>query len=294
MKYVSARLVGGLGNQLFGYFAGKYLAEKLNTELVLDDSQLIHNKHANSSIFDFSLEEKVRSEYGKLRLSQILDRVPTRSQFLDNVYSKYLKIHYSREIGYDPNLERATNGVTLIGYYQSYRYFFGIKKDSNKDRLLLKTQGGWFKGMLEQAYAQKPIIVHVRRGDYTKPANQDFGLLSRDYYLNGVASLRSIPGLENSEVWVFSDSLEQVKEEFGAAGKNYRFIDSDPSSSAAENLVLMSSGGGVITSNSTFSYWGGLLSEHQNVIAPNKWFQSRPDPLDLIPPTWIAQESIWK
>ena len=294
VKHVSARLVGGLGNQLFGYFAGKYLAEKLNTELVLDDSQLIHNMHVNSNIFDFSLEEKVRADYGKLRLSQTLDRIPTRSKCLDDIYSRYLGIHYSREIGYDPNLEKVSNGVTLIGYYQSYRYFFGLAKRSDKPRLLLKSPGDWFKRMQEQADSERPIIVHVRRGDYSKPANQEFGLLDRDYYLNGISLLRSVTGLENSEVWVFSDSLEQVVEEFGPAGKGYRFIDSDPASSAAENLVLMSSGGGVITSNSTFSYWSGLLSTHQNVIAPNKWFQSRPDPLDLIPPTWTTQESIWK
>ena len=294
MKHVSVRLVGGLGNQLFGYFAGKYLAEKLDTELVLDDSQLIHNNHANSNIFDFSLEEKVRVDHGKLRLSQILDRIPTRSEFLDDIYSRYLSIHYSREIGYDPNLEKVSNGATLVGYYQSYRYFFGVTKQLDKPRLQLKSPGDWFKVVQEQADSEKPIIVHVRRGDYSKPANQEFGLLSRDYYLNGISMLRSVPGLENSEVWVFSDSLEQVVEEFGPAGKRYRFIDSDPQSSAAENLILMSGGGGIITSNSTFSFWSGLLSEHQNVVAPNKWFQSRPDPLDLVPPTWIKQESIWK
>jgi hypothetical protein len=148
--------------------------------------------------------------------------------------------------------------------------------------------------MQEQAASEKPIIVHVRRGDYFKPANQDFGLLSHDYYMNGILLLRKVSGLEDSEVWVFSDSVEQVKEEFGPSGKSLRFIDSDPQSSAAESLVLMSSGGGVVTSNSTFSYWSGLLSEHQNVIAPTKWFQSRPDPLDLIPPNWTTQESDWK
>jgi hypothetical protein len=294
MKHVSVRLVGGLGNQLFGYFAGKYLAEKLSTEMVLDDSQLIHNKHVNSNIFDFLLDEKVRADHGKVRLSQVLDRIPVRSAFLDDIYSRYLSIHYSREIGYDPNLEKILNGVTLVGYYQSYRYFFGLTKQLEKPRLLLKSPGDWFKGMQEQAALEKPIIVHVRRGDYSKPANQEFGLLARDYYLNGISLLRSVLGLENSEVWVFSDSLEQVVEEFGPVGKDYRFIDSDPQSSAAENLVLMSSGGGVVTSNSTFSYWSGLFSQHQNVIAPSKWFQSRPDPFDLVPPTWTTQESIWK
>lgn len=294
VKHVSVRLVGGLGNQLFGYFAGKYLAEKLGTEMVLDDSQLIHNKHVNSNIFDFSLDEKVLADPGKLMLSQILDRIPVRSAFFDDIYSRYLSIHYSREIGYDANIEKVTGGVTLIGYYQSYRYFFGLTQRLGKPRLLLNSPGVWFKGMQEKAESEKPIIVHVRRGDLSKPANHYFGLLSRDYYLNSISLLRSITGLENSEVWIFSDSLEQAVEEFGPAGKGYKFIHSDPQSSAAENLVLMSSGGGVVTSNSTYSYWSGLLSEHQNVIAPNKWFQSRPDPLDLVPPTWATQESIWK
>lgn len=295
LKPVSARIVGGLGNQLFGYFAGRYLAEKLNTQLILDDSQLVHNQHSNSTIFDFVLKDcAVSADLKKLRISQTIDRIPPRSAFLDHLYSKYLGIHYSREIGFDPKLNDVSYGVTLIGYYQSYRYFFGTSYFKEGKKLSLVSPGKWFIDMENEINSTKPIVIHVRRGDYSKANNREFGLLNREYFMNGLEILQSRDEIGRSEIWVFSDSPDQVKSEFGQAGKDFRFISPDETSSAAENLLLMSKGKAIVTSNSTFSYWSALLSAHKNVIAPTKWFQSREDPLDLIPPTWTQLESTWQ
>jgi hypothetical protein len=295
LKPISARIVGGLGNQLFGYFAGRYLAEKLNTRLILDDSQLVHNQHSNSTIFDFELEDcTVSADQKKLRLSQIIDRIPPRSAFLDHLYSRYLGIHYSRQIGFDPTLQEVKYGATLIGYFQSYRYFYETSYFTKDKKLSLLNPGQWFLEMENEIKLAKPIVIHVRRGDYSKAINREFGLLNRDYFMNGIDTLRSRADLASSNVWVFSDSPEEVKSEFGQTGKDFRFIAQEPSSSAAENLLLMSKGKAIVTSNSTFSYWSALLSAHKNVIAPTKWFQSREDPLDLIPPTWTQLESTWQ
>jgi hypothetical protein len=295
LKPVSARIVGGLGNQLFGYFAGRYLSEKIKTRLILDDSQLVHNKHSNSTIFDFDLEDcTVRADQKTLRLSQLIDRIPPRTEFFDHLYSKYLGIHYSREIGFDPTLNEVNYGATLIGYYQSYRYFYGTSYFKEDKKLSLVSPGKWFLDLENEIGSTKPIVIHVRRGDYSKAINREFGLLNLDYFMNGLDILKSRAEIGSSEVWVFSDSLDEVKSEFGKAGKDFRFISPDQKSSAAENLLLMSKGKAIITSNSTFSYWSALLSAHKNVIAPSKWFQAKEDPLDLIPPTWTQLESTWQ
>jgi hypothetical protein len=135
--------------------------------------------------------------------------------------------------------------------------------------------------------------MHVRRGDYSKPENREFGMLSQEYFLDSLELLRNQAELRNTEVWVFSDSLEAVKAEFGKSGEHFRFVEPPVESTAAESLLLMANGAAIIGSNSTFSYWSALLSTHQNVIAPSKWFRSREDPVDLIPPNWSRQESVW-
>ena len=69
---VTVKLMGGLGNQLFGYFAGLYVAKNLETNLVLDVYQQKHNHHQGSSISDFHLE-------GQLNTSDIIGEFAFKS-----------------------------------------------------------------------------------------------------------------------------------------------------------------------------------------------------------------------
>jgi hypothetical protein len=99
--------------------------------------------------------------------------------------------------------------------------------------------------------------LHVRRGDYTLKINEDLGVLSSDYFMGAVEKGRRESLLADSEIWVFSDSIDEAKKDFGDYGKNFSYIKSPASSSAAETMMLMASGQANIVSNSTFSYLGG-------------------------------------
>ncbi len=294
MKPISVRIVGGLGNQLFGYFAGRYLAEKLGTDLILDDHQLIHNKHSKSSIFDLNLQNcTVSVDQRKRRIGQLIDKIPLQTPVLDKFYSQFLGIHISRQVGFDPNLHRAIPGTTILGYFQSFKYYVETIHYKEQQSFSLKAPSAWYQKLEQEVTSTQPIIIHVRRGDYSKNENREFGMLSQEYFLDGLELLRNQAELRNTEVWVFSDSLEAVKAEFGKKGEQFRFVEPTVESTAAESLLIMANGSAIIGSNSTFSYWSALLSKHQNVIAPSKWFRSREDPLDLIPPNWSRQESVW-
>jgi hypothetical protein len=57
---------------------------------------------------------------------------------------------------------------------------------------------------------------------------------------------------------------------------------------SAETLEIMRLGKAYIIANSTFSWWGAMLSKSENplVICPDIWFKSQAEPLDLIPSSW--------
>jgi hypothetical protein len=92
-----------------------------------------------------------------------------------------------------------------------------------------------------------------------------------------------------TDIWVFSDEIELAKEKIPEIYLDrVRWIENVDNSSAA-SLDAMRLGHGYVIANSTFSWWGAMLSVNTEapVVAPKKWFRNAPDPVDLIPDSWI-------
>ena len=146
--------------------------------------------------------------------------------------------------------------------------------------------------MSEYARSAKPVIMHVRRGDYQ--AFEDiYGLLSSVYYLN---ALKIVPKeLQSNPIWVFSDDISLARQllEKDLPIKTL-WIDPPTNSNPAESLMLMTLGHAHIIANSSFSYWAAQLSlTSQFVVAPRKWFKAIEDPYELINPSWHLVDSDW-
>jgi hypothetical protein len=291
---VTVKLMGGLGNQLFGYFAGLYVANKLKTNLVLDVYQQKHNHHQGSSISDFHLEGQLIKPggVGEFAFSS-LGLFPPQFETAKQKIKKFLKVHVSQQVGFDEALSRLTDPITLRGYFQTYRYFLSPQISPSQRVLSLQNPSRWFLELEKAAIATKPIVIHVRRGDYTSSLNTPQGVLSKDYYLAGLETIskgqRSV-----AEVWVFSDSLDEVRGEFGTGGQSFRYIETPINATAAETMTIMSLASGIVISNSTFSYWAAMLGQVPEVVSPKKWFRLADDPEDLCPPNWQKSESLWR
>ena len=96
-------------------------------------------------------------------------------------------------------------------------------------------------------------------------------------------------------MWVFSDEIDKVRVELeGHIDGNVTFVEPPAGTIAAESMMLMSMGVGIIISNSTFSWWSAILNPDARVVAPTSWFKANEDPEDLIPGSWLRQESVWK
>jgi hypothetical protein len=78
-------------------------------------------------------------------------------------------------------------------------------------RLSLKQPSDWLDRIIERAERERPLAVHVRRGDYT--SIDEFGLLGPTYYEAAIERLRS-EGVAGP-IWLFSDEPVVARQALG-------------------------------------------------------------------------------
>ena len=297
-KKTTVRLIGGLGNQLFIYFAGLYLSKKLNTNLVCDLSYLDSDRTKHGvSITSFNLEGNfVRKSNWALGASTLLERIASRLgykiPFIRRFYQSVTNSYLSTGIGYDPGIEKISKDVVLKGYFQTWKYVQGLE-ETGELTLKIKKPSVWFAQIMAVAEDIRPIIIHVRRGDYHEDVNAFIGVLGPKYYKNAINEIRAA-GIY-APIWVFSDDIESAKRVLKLQDdENTNWIVAPEGTDPAEEIAIMQFGCAHIIANSTFSWWGAYLSPTTKmVIAPGSWFKGQTEPLDLIPPDWKRIENDW-
>ena len=294
---VEVEIIGGLGNQLFGYFAGLYLSELNESKLKLKICQPTTNETAHGSCItelnlkgDFFFENA--GNLNERFIKRLIAKLVRRIRFFS-----FIRIHLSGQynsnvLGFDHKVRELKPPIILTGYFQSWRFFYAVKDKINQPIEILKPSE-WYREFSAKAVLEKPIMLHIRRGDYTNPINSHFGLLSGNYYHKALEMLPKDVKLK--PIWVFSDDPDRAKEILKDLPRyNFLWIKPPTSESAVESLLLMSLGSANIIANSTFSWWGAMLNTTGHVvIAPSKWFKSQEDPRDLIPDAWMRVESDW-
>lgn len=290
-QVINTKVVGGVGNQLFCYFAGYGLARKFNYDLSIDVSDIRKGRSVhNVSIESFqlpgnfiSINETFLSLFFK-RTFNYLNRKLSLNLGLNSNY-------HSSVIGYDPNLDTINGPVKLNGYYQTFRYFERISKEVLP--LKLKNESEWFKTTLKVLQESDFVSIHIRRGDYEK-LSQNYGLLTETYYRRAIEKIEDL-SIKGRFV-IFSDDIDKAREVLSdLVTEETYWIDPPSGVSPAESLILMSHATANIIANSTFSWWGAALNTKKSaVIAPSKWFRNMEDPQDLYPPEWHLIESSWE
>jgi len=302
-KGVSIELVGGLGNQLFTYIAGLYIASRLSTNLTtLVHASIFNSVRRGQGIAAFIGFSGTTNPYTdgfakspwtiKLRtfLSVFLTRLGLPVAFAQRLTS----IYQSKVVGEDQGIASIREGYSVKGYFQTRKYFEEIRGNLPGDMFHLREPSHWFKNLKTESDYLKPIALHVRRGDYLAEQNSSIGALSAEFFLNGLSFLREDPNFEGREVWVFSNDIRLVQQEFqGRIQGSVRWIDPPSESLDAESLLLLGSADALVISNSTFSWWGAVIGNPRMVLAPSKWFRGAEDPSNLIPPEWHKIESSW-
>ena len=288
-KPITARLVGGLGNQLFGYYAGAALAAHHGTTLRLDTSWTRHGITDHGiEILRFDLPGDWLSNDSLRAKSSAPGTIPGRAfaKALRDVpvLRKPLRIHEAPGVGHDPTLLDQPPGTRLRGYFQSWQTVEYAVRAGYPRRPRLKRSSDWLEHIVARAHAERPIAVHVRRGDYAVVS--EFGLLGPAYYEPAIKRIRDA-GV-SGPVWLFSDEPAMATNALGRYADDAVVVTS-PDGPAAEMLGMSYASANVIA-NSTFSWWGAWMGDPERpVVAPEPWFANGPHIEGLIPPAWITQ-----
>lgn len=206
----------------------------------------------------------------------------------------FLGLYTSKITGFDEMLEQNFYKARFVsGYFQSEKYVKDKYVEDQLKSLGLTSPSDSYKDLLREIRMHPSIVIHVRRGDYLK-FSEEFGVLDAGFFQK---SIKTIPGWEGLNVWIFSDE-QKIREEFRNYFPHARYILEAHGLNPAETLLLMSAGAHMIISNSSFSWWAAYLmslrSKSSLVIAPTPWSKIGGDMECFIPREWIKAPAIWR
>jgi hypothetical protein len=299
---ITVSLIGGLGNQMFQYAAGKALAERHGVPLALDisgfrdyalrpfllDRLLVPEAPAESQTEPRKPETNFTRVKWKARIDRLLGKAGLPK--LASSPNEYREPHFH----YDPAFETLGPRMSLFGYFQSERYFNSIAGNLRDWFSPREPLGDAATAALKRIEASRlPVSVHVRRGDYLKPGTHEVhGILGESFYRHVFDRLENMID-RDAEIFIFSDDPAAAERLLSfIPGSRLNHVRGDPER-PWEDMALMARCRHHVIANSSFSWWGAWLnpSSDKIVVAPRAWFVatelSKRITSDLYPPGWI-------
>jgi hypothetical protein len=271
---VVLKLCGGQGNQMFEYAAGKALALRNGSQLILDISSYPEPECTIYTLDCFDINDYVTKEYQK----------PTIIE---------------QEFHYNPHILNIKGYACISGIWQSEKYFQGYE---DAVRAAFR-----FRHIADDVLANEirnvnSVAVHVRRGAYCLPGSVEmFGLCKPSYYQAAYQMVRLAD--PDAKFFIFTNEADWdgLKDFEGQVVSAYRgpWRHPDAFKTGPYELQLMSLCKHHIIANSTFSWWGAWLKTRKGLtIAPKVWFENPnyygygPNKVphntgDIIPESWI-------
>ena len=176
-----------------------------------------------------------------------------------HIFTEYSYIQYDGFEAFDSK-NFPYNSITLDGYFQHYP---SIKSAIPIIRTLF-TQTTEYED-----YA----FLHVRRGDYLQFSHIHY-ILPQAYYESAISKLN------HDKILVFSDDPMWCATQLWLS--KYTIVNEADELSSL--MMMASCKKGAIIANSTFSWWGAVLSGCDKVFYPSSWI-SGANP-DLFPKEW--------
>lgn len=289
---VIVNVIGGLGNQMFQYAAGRALALARGEPLYVDVAGLdgggpcqFELPRIFRCVAEIASADEVRRALG-WQAAPAVKRILARREFAAaRVRGYVVEPHFH----YWPEIRSVPAAAYLQGYWQSEKYFIDATAALRADFSFRQPMSEVNAALAEKISCRAAVSLHVRRGDYVSNPRTHavHGLCSMDYYRAAVRFIAE--RVAAPEFFVFSDDITWVRENLDI-GFPCHYADHNRGAESYNDMRLMSLCQHHIIANSSFSWWSAWLAANPSriVIAPKQWFQKAPhDTSDLIPDGWI-------
>ncbi len=297
---IIVKLQGGLGNQMFQYAAGKYLAQKHNVELKLDLKFLLDRSLRKNFVFrDYDLDifgickEKYQTninvDFGRYRrLSRIKYYLASK---INSNLPKYVR---ESPYSFDESFFQIPDHSYLEGYWQSCRYFEEIASQIRSDFQILHEFSEIGVHLLSHIRSTNAVCVNVRRADFVNinKANLHHGFCDLNYFKSSIDTIKSL--IENPTFFIFSDDIAWCVEKFKFLDNVTIVTHEYAGRKFSQYLNLMTNCKHFIIPNSTFGWWAAWLGGNSGkiVIAPSKWYMNKKmDTRELLPKSWLRVDN---
>lgn len=288
---VVVNLKGGLGNQMFQFAFGLYLAKLNKTEVALDLTFLLNRTPRENFVFrDFDLD--IFDSSYKILNSEEVSIFKSRKGILNKILKRIPFFLTEKSFAYDNSNIVSYKSIYLDGYWQTEKYFKSIESDLKS---VFKFKELTSQNELELAYQIKnteSVCINFRRGDFVhlKGSNETHGVTSMDYYNEALFELSKQK--QNLSLYIFSDDIDWCKENLKWDFPTFFVDHSYKGEKFSSYLHLMTLCKNFIIPNSTFAWWAAWLSKSNNkiVYAPKKWFENKElqsQANDIYPENWI-------
>jgi hypothetical protein len=163
----------------------------------------------------------------------------------------------------------------LIGYFACEAYYADILPQLRFELRFRASQNPRNHVTATEMQNCDSVAVHIRRGDYLTPANQELfgGICTDEYYKAAIDYISQRH--PQAKLYYFSDDSDFIHERFFEKGRkkphgggiaDYEIVDWNKGADSLYDMYLMSNCRHVICANSTFSFWGARLATHPGKI----------------------------
>ncbi|NDH68708.1 MAG: alpha-1,2-fucosyltransferase [Gammaproteobacteria bacterium] len=288
---IVSQILGGLGNQMFQYAAGRALSLAVEQPFLLDlrgfNSYALHNGFELGRIFSAQFKEATASDISFMlgwRSPELVRKVLKRVKSpLLNGTCLAIEPHFN----YWAGIRVGGLNRYLMGYWQSEMYFKDHAKALRSDFKFTLPLDEISLNIAQCIQNNNAISLHVRRGDYIThaPNSKILNVCSVDYYNKAIDYISQRVG--SPHFFLFSDDMEWVKATLNIPFKK-TYVEHNRGADNYRDMQLMHLCRHHIIANSSFSWWGAWLNPYPDklVVAPKSWFCDGKVEDDLIPPEW--------
>ena len=283
-KPVILKLEGGLGNQLFQFAAGYFLAAKLDCELLVDQYSIpfstVHGEksYGFDSFAGVSLPNSKSIIFMEHLPNNILVKAAKKFSFAKKILLKF-RLHYSNahnlnlfiesnELSSTKDFFCLDTPVKLHGNFQSWSIVEKAAQYGFLRRVQLLVKPEWILKLEKDIDFSTSLVVHFRVGEDAK-SNILFKQPNIEYYRAALKHLRK-KGIVG-KIYVLSDDIKKAKNMYNnLIGEDIHYLEVPITSTPAERLFLMSLFTGIVCANSTFCGWAAwsIHNSGGDVVVP--------------------------